>query len=195
MAKAISKVVFNGKTLIDLTGDTIVADKMLSGYIAHGADGTQLTGTCTYDSDTHDATAPAIEILLGKTAYVKGTKRTGTMPNNGAVSGTISTVAGQYTVPQGYHDGSGKVQIDATEQAKLVAENIRAGVTVLGVLGTMSGTEGANPQAKTVTPTANDQTILPDTDSGYNYLSQVLVKAIPYVEADNSAGGRTVTIG
>lgn len=195
MAKAISKVVFNGKTLIDLTGDTIVADKMLSGYTAHGADGNQLTGTCTYDSDTQDATAAASEILLGKTAYVKGTKRTGTMPNNGAVSGTISTVAGQYTVPQGYHDGSGKVQIDATEQAKLVAENIRAGVTVLGVLGTMSGTEGANPQAKTVTPTANDQTILPDTDSGYNYLSQVLVKAIPYVEADNSAGGRTVTIG
>ena len=195
MAKAISKVVFNGKTLIDLTGDTIVADKMLSGYTAHGADGNPLTGTCTYDSDTQDATAAASEILLGKTAYVKGTKRTGTMPNNGAVSGTISTVAGQYTVPQGYHDGSGKVQIDATEQAKLVAENIRAGVTVLGVLGTMSGTEGANPQAKTVTPTANDQTILPDTDSGYNYLSQVLVKAIPYVEADNSAGGRTVTIG
>lgn len=195
MAKAISKVVFNGRTLIDLTGDTVVADKMLSGYIAHGADGNQLTGTCTYDSDTQDATAAASEILLGKTAYVKGTKRTGTMPNNGAVSGTISTVAGQYTVPQGYHDGSGKVQIDATEQAKLVAENIRAGVTVLGVLGTMSGTEGANPQAKTVTPTANDQTILPDTDSGYNYLSQVLVKAIPYVEADNSAGGRTVTIG
>ena len=195
MAKAISKVVFNGKTLIDLTGDTVVADKMLSGYTAHGADGNQLTGTCTYDSDTQDATAAASEILLGKTAYVKGTKRTGTMPNNGAVSGTISTVAGQYTVPQGYHDGSGKVQIDATEQAKLVAENIRAGVTVLGVLGTMSGTEGANPQAKTVTPTANDQTILPDTDSGYNYLSQVLVKAIPYVEADNSAGGRTVTIG
>ena len=195
MAKAISKVVFNGKTLIDLTGDTVVADKMLSGYTAHGADGNQLTGTCTYDSDTQDATASASEILLGKTAYVKGTKRTGTMPNNGAVSGTISTVAGQYTVPQGYHDGSGKVQIDATEQAKLVAENIRAGVTVLGVLGTMSGTEGANPQAKTVTPTANDQTILPDTDSGYNYLSQVLVKAIPYVEADNSAGGLTATIG
>jgi hypothetical protein len=37
------------------------------------------------------------------------------MPNRGAVAGTISTVAGEYTVPQGYHDGSGKVAIAATE--------------------------------------------------------------------------------
>ena len=51
------------------------------------------------------------------------------MKNNGAVKGTISTVAGEYTVPQGYHDGSGKVSIDATEQAKLIATNIREGVT------------------------------------------------------------------
>lgn len=50
------------------------------------------------------------------------------MKNNGAVKGTISTVAGEYTVPQGYHDGSGKVSIDATEQAKLIATNIREGV-------------------------------------------------------------------
>lgn len=45
------------------------------------------------------------------------------MKNNGAVKGIISTVAGEYTVPQGYHDGSGKVSIDATEQAKLIATN------------------------------------------------------------------------
>ena len=44
-----------------------------------------------------------------------------------------------------------------------------------------------------VTPSATAQTVLPDT--GYNYLSQVTVAAIPYVETDNSAGGKTVTIG
>jgi hypothetical protein len=114
------------------------------------------------------------------------------MKNNGAVSGSISTKAGVYTVAQGYHDGSGKVQIDSTEQAKLVPANIRDGVTILGVQGAMSGTEDAKPQAKTVTPTTAAQTILPDT--GYNYLSQVTVAAIPYVESDNSAGGKTVTI-
>lgn len=192
MAKAISKVVYDGRVLIDLTADTVVADKLLSGYKAHGADGNEITGSCTFDSDTMDATAADAEILSGKTAYVKGSKKTGTMPNRGAVSGSITTVDGQYTIPQGYHDGSGKVQIDSTEQAKLIADNIREGITVLGVTGTMSGTEGANPQAKTVTPTSSQQVVLPD--EGYNYLSQVTVSAVPYTETDNSAGGLTATI-
>lgn len=113
------------------------------------------------------------------------------MKNNGAVKGTISTVAGEYTVPQGYHDGSGKVSIDATEQAKLIATNIREGVTILGVEGAMSGSEDMKPQSKEVTPSKEAQTIMPDEE--YNCLSQVTVKAIPYVETDNSAGGKTVT--
>lgn len=190
---AISKVVYGGNTLIDLTADTIVASKLLSGYTAHGADGEPINGACDYDANTQDATASDSEILKGKTAYVKGTKKTGIMPNNGAVSGKIKTKDGQYTVPQGYHDGSGKVGIDETEQAKLIPGNIREGVTVLGVEGTMSGTEGAVPQSKQVTPSTSQQTILPD--EGYNYLSQVTVLAIPYAESQNSAGGTTVTIG
>lgn len=195
MAKSISKVIYNGNTLMDLTQDTVVADKLLSGYTAHGADGEVINGACTFDADTQDATAADSEILAGKSAYVKGTRKVGTMPNNGAVTGDISTVSGQYTIPQGYHDGSGKVQIAAAEQVKLIAENIREGVTVLGIEGTMSGTEEVKPQAKEVTPSAVAQTILPDSESGYNYLSQVTVKAIPYAEADNSAGGLTATIG
>lgn len=189
-----SKIVLaNGEVLIDLTGDTVVANKLLSGYTAHGKDGEKVTGTCTFDADTQDATATAAEILKGKTAYNKGAKVTGTMPNNGAVTGSIATKAGQYTIPQGYHDGSGKVGIDATEQTKIIATNIRAGVTILGVEGTMSGTEGANPQAKTVTPTFTAQEVLPD--EGYNYLSSVTVQAIKVTKTDNSAGGTTVTIG
>lgn len=189
----VSKVVYGGNTLIDLTADTIKVDKVLKGYTAHGADGEPITGICTYDADTQDATATAAEILKGKTAYNKGNKITGEMVNNGAVAGKISTKAGAYIVPIGYHDGSGKVQIDETEQSKLIADNIREGVTILGVAGKMSGTEDAKPQAKEVTPSAAQQVVLPD--SGYNYLSQVTVKAIPYVESDNSAGGKTVTIG
>lgn len=190
---AISKVVYGGQTLIDLTADTVTADKVLTGYTTHGADGEKVTGTCDYDSNTQDATAADSEILKGKTAYVKGTKKNGTMVNNGAVAGTISTKDGTYTVPQGYHDGSGKVQIDATEQGKLIPDNIREGITVLGVTGTMSGSEDSKPQAKSVTPSASEQTVLPD--EGYNCLSQVVVAAIPYVENNNSAGGITVTIG
>ena len=189
---AISKVIFGGEVLIDLTADTITADKLLTGSTAHGADGNAISGACTFDADTSDATAVATEILSGKTAYNKGNKVTGTMKNNGAVTGTITTKAEQYTIPQGFHDGSGKVGIASTEQAKLVPANIREGVTILGVAGSMSGTEGANAQSKTVTPTVNGFEVLPD--EGYNYLASVTVAKIPYEEADNSAGGRTVTI-
>lgn len=188
-----SKVIFNGEVLIDLTADTVTADKLLKGITAHGKDGAPVTGTCDWDAATGDATATAAEILSGKTAYVKGKKVSGTMPNRGAVAGKISTKAGAYTVPQGYHDGSGKVTIDSTEQAKLIPTNIREGVTVLGVEGTMSGSEDMKPQSKSVTPKASAQTVLPDED--YNCLSQVEVAAIPYAVSDNTSGGKTVTIG
>ena len=193
--KNISKVVYGGKTLIDLTADTVTADKILSTYTAHDKSGAPIVGTCTFNADTSDATAAGAEILSGKTAYVNGVKITGEMKNNGAVNGVISRKADSYTVPIGYHDGAGKVAISTTEQAKIIATNIRAGVSILGVTGTMSGTESAKAQAKTVTPTTAQQTVLPDSSQGFNYLSQVTVNAIPYNESDNAQGGKTVTIG
>lgn len=189
---AINKVIFGGETLIDLSSDTISADKLLVGIKAHDPAGNSITGTCSFDADTSDATATAAEILSSKTAYNKGNKVTGTMKNNGAVAGTITTKAGAYTVPQGYHDGSGKVSISSTEQAKIIATNIRQGVSILGVTGTMSSTEGLRSQSKTVTPTKAGFDVAPDT--GYNALVSVTVEPIPYVENENSAGGKTVTI-
>ena len=188
----VNKIIYGGNTLIDLTSDTVTADKMLSGYTAHAASGAPITGSCTYDADTSDATATVAEILATKTAYKNGSKLTGTMPNRGAVTGTISTVSGTYTIQNGYHDGSGTVGISSTEQAKIIAENIREGVEILGVTGTMSGSEDVHAQSKTVTPTVSGFTVTPDT--GYNYLSQVTVNSIPYTETDNAAGGKTVTI-
>ena len=190
---SINKVVYGGKTLIDLTGDTVTADKLLSGITAHGKDGKLVTGVCTFDVDSNDATVAVAEILKGKTAYARGTKLIGTMPNNEAVTGKISTKDGSYTIPQGYHDGSGEVSIDATEQAKIIAQNIREGVTILGVEGSMSGSEGVKAQAKTVIPSSVQQIVMPDAE--YTHLSQVTVEKIPYVESENSAGGTTVTIG
>lgn len=191
--KKVNKVVYGGTVLIDLTGDTVTADKVLTGYTAHDKSGETITGTCNYDVNSEDATVAVAEMLVGKTAYARGSKITGTMPNKGAVKESISTKAQEVTIAQGYHDGSGKITISPTEQAKIIATNIRNGVTILGVTGTMSGTEGAKAQAKTVTPSTKVQNVLPDKD--YNYLSQVTVNAIPYVESENAAGGTTVTIG
>lgn len=189
----INKVIYGGNTLIDLTSDTVVANKLLSGYTAHDKSGATITGICTFDADTSDANASASEILLNKTAYVNGNKITGTMPNRGAVSGVIDTLNGVYTIQSGYHDGSGNVIISTVEQSKIVASNIRQGVTILGVEGTMSGSQDVHAESPTVTPSLTQQVVTPS--SGYNYLSQVTVLAIPYSETDNSAGGKTVTIG
>ena len=187
-----NKVIFGNEVLIDLTADTVEASKLASGYTAHDRSGAIITGTNTYDADTSDADATASEILDTKTAYVNGSKVTGTMPNRGAVTGVISTVAGQYSIQNGYHDGSGTVEIDSTEQAKIIPENIKAGVEILGQTGTYTG-EAISAQAKSATPYTTQKVILPD--SGYDYLSQVTVAAISRTDTPNAAGGVTVTIG
>ena len=187
-----SKIIFFGETLIDLTQDTVAADKLLRGHTAHGKNGEAITGTCDFDADTGDATAGADDILLDETAYVNGVKVVGSMPNNGAVAGEIDDRDGEYTVPMGYHDGSGKVGIKATERAKIIGGNIKAGVTILGHLGTYGG-EAVSAQQKNVTPAKNEQAVLPD--KGYDYLSEVVVAGVPITRAANPAGGMTVTIG
>ncbi len=188
----VNKIIYGGRTLIDLTGDTVTPDKLLTGVTAHDKSGAVIQGTCTKDVDSTDATVSEAEILTGKTAYARGAKLTGTMPNRGAVSEKITTKAQEVTVPQGYHDGSGKVSIDTVEQNKLVANNIRQGVTVLGVLGTLEPSSDVTSQAKSIIPGTAQKVVLPD--EGIDYLSQVTVAAIPYVESDNAAGGITVTI-
>lgn len=79
------------------------------------------------------------EVLASKTFYSNdpASKLTGTMVNRGEVDTDITAVAQSVTIAQGYHNGSGTVQIAAADQAKLIAGNIKSGVTVLGVAGSI----------------------------------------------------------
>lgn len=190
----VNKVIIGAEVKLDLTGDDVTPEKLAKGIKAHDKSGAPIVGTSTYNADTSDATATAAKILSGKTAYAKGAKVTGTMPNKGAVTLNVAKKSMPVTIPMGFHDGSGKAQVDPTEAAKIIPENIRDGINILGVAGTMSGTEGAKPQAKTVTPTFEAQEITPDSPE-YNFLSSVTVNAIPVSYTDNEQGGQTLKVG
>lgn len=189
----VNKVVYDGDTLIDLTSDTAAAADVLSGKYFHLASGQRTQGTCTYDSNTTDANATAGEILSGKTAYVNKNKVTGSMTNNGSNDVTVTSKSGT-SIPAGYYDGSGKAVIDSTSATNLVATNIRNGVTILGVEGTLSAEDGLTVGAISATPTSSQQVITAASQS-LDYITQVTVAAIPYTETDNQQGGKTVVIG
>ena len=132
--------------------------------------------------DLRNDTVSADKLLKGVTAHDKtGAKITGTMPNNGAVSGSIATKDGQYTVPKGFHDGSGKVGIASAEKAKLIPGNIKSGVKVLGVTGSYSG-EG--------TPQLCGQ--VENFKAGLGNLSVILSWTAPSPDEDNSFVGARI---
>lgn len=189
----VNKVIIGNEVKIDLTGDDITAEKLAKGIKAHDKSGAPIVGTCPFDTDTSEATATAAEVLNGKTFGAGGEVKTGSMPNQGGKTLEVTEKGAAVTIPAGYHDGSGKAKIASTEEAKLIPANIREGITVLGVVGSMSGSEGMKPQAKSVTPSFSSQEVLPDDD--YNCLSSVTVAAIPVSYTDNAQGGQTLKVG
>lgn len=190
----VNKVIYGNNVVLDVSTDTVTRADVINGKYFHMPTGERTTGTCTYDADTSDGTAAAADILDTKIAYVNGSKITGSMPNRGAVTGTISTKAGTYSIQNGYHDGSGTVGIDSTEQAKIIGENIKKDIVILGVTGTYEGAATPTSAAKSVTPYTT-QKIYNPADDNVDYYSQVTVAEIAYTETDNAAGGKTVTIG
>lgn len=108
--------------------------------------------------DTSDATAAQANVLTGASAYVASGKISGTMPNNGAVSGDISTVNGTVSVAAGYTTG-GSVGIASAEREKVVSGNIKSGVSILGVNG------GATVKDVSVGTTATTASVL----NGYKF--------------------------
>lgn len=189
---AVNKIVIGHGIEIDLTNDTVTEDKLLKGITAHRADGEIIEGSCTFDVDSSEATARIAEVLEGQTFAANGQLKTGTMPNIGKAEGYLSDVNTPYSIPMGFHDGSGSVAFDINEVTKLIPENIKAGIRVFGVEGTYGGEE-IKIQTKEVTPTLEGFSVRPD--EGFDYLSEVTVAAIPVVRTPNAAGGITITIG
>lgn len=184
-------VLSDGTVLIDLTMDDVKPEHVQKGIKFHDKTGAEKTGTNTKTVDASGVTAEPAEVLAGETFGRGSEVATGTMPNNSGKNVLVSDKAGA-SIPRGYYDGAGVAKISEEDAAKLVPANIKEGVTILGVTGEF-GADDVSSQSKEVKPSFVDQQISPD--SGYVFLSGVLVKAIPVLYTDNNAGGQTVTIG
>lgn len=187
-----NKFVYDGKTLIDLTEDTVNSSKLLRDVTTHDRSGEPIVGQCDFDVDSSSATAQAPELLYGKTACVKGETIIGSMPNNEAVIETIMSRDERIPIREGYHNGLGFTEIDTRERSKLIENNVRLGINILGIEGKLRDIKDAVTQTKTVTPNMSEQTIT--QDKGYDFLNNVIVNPIPYRVEENSSGGVTFII-
>lgn len=162
-----------------------------------------VTGTYT---TVASANVPAAgDVISGKQFFVNGGDAiTGSMPNRGtanyeitSVVGTGSGLDGTVTIQDGYHSGAGKASIPAADIAKLIPDNIKKGVTILGVDGDLEMSDMADIQAvKTVNAQFGPdvQEVTPDT--GYDYLAKVAIRPITIssTATGNNTTGYTVTV-
>ena len=97
--------------------------------------------------DTTGATGGAADVLTGKTVFGFGGAVTGSMPNNAAQTESIVKSTDTIKIKAGYHNGNGSISIAAAEKEKLVAGNIKAGTTILGVTGSSTVVDTADATA------------------------------------------------
>lgn len=115
-------------TDVQVGKNTIASAITAMGQSASGSD-TFPTLAAKIRDISDDATAGTGDVISGKTFYQGGSKKTGTMPNRGAVIITPGTA--NQTIAQGYHNGSGYVKGDTN----LIPANIVAGKSIFGVSG------------------------------------------------------------
>lgn len=87
--------------------------------------------------DASNADAAAGNVLSGKVFVGASGEDTGSMANNGATGGEISTKAGTVNIPAGYTSG-GTVGLKASAVTDLVSGNLLSGKEVLGIQGALS---------------------------------------------------------
>ena len=105
------------------------------------------------------------------------------MTNQGEQHLTISARDTAVTIPAGYHDGSGDIGLSSTDKAALIAANIRSGVSILGITGSMSGSENVKATSATLTPYTTSQTIQPSDLGDYNSFSSITVSRVPCIHS------------
>jgi len=133
----------NDIVLLDAQRAALAANLTTQGVTAVGTEALSALVPKVLDIATESTlTGDAVvaNVLDAKTFYSNDplTQLTGTMANNGANNVEVTDVDGTL-IPVGYYNGSGSAVLSATEQAKVIAGNIKDGVTLLGVLGTLSG--------------------------------------------------------
>lgn len=122
--KYVNKIVVGTEVKLDLSADTIVPSDLKKGVTAHDKSGAPIVGSNEFDVNSQDATAAVAEVLKDKTFYARGSKLTGTMPDNGGQTLDIADKDEEPAIPMGFHDGSGKARLKATEKAKIIPGNI-----------------------------------------------------------------------
>ena len=146
--------------------ENIKAENIKSGVEILG-----VTGTLEGGIDTSDATATVKDILAGKTAYVDGEKLEGTMANNGDLIITPNTDEQEHSA--GYYNSVQVRPVTSSVDTNIKAENIKSGISILGVSGSVIELNGHELE---VTPSTEQKVIEPEEN--YNAITRVTVKAV-----------------
>lgn len=154
------------------------------------------TATSSGGTDTSDATVNASDVLADKIAYGASGRIVGSMKNNGSQTINVYSANTSYTISKGYHDGSGSVQISSADASKLIASNIKRGITILGVTGSYQGSASSSGiQVKTGTTTLTSiDTGLSSIDKFIMYSDTISSEGLVNVVYDSSKSSVTLTV-
>lgn len=141
---AVSKVILNGTTLIDVTDDTVAADKVLYGYTATKNDGTEITGSIASKTSA-DLTVSGGTVTAPAGAYASDASASvasGTITNNtsgGTSSGTINR-GSQIKIGAGYYSDDAYYEAQANSGTVNISQ---AGTTSVDGYASASVASGA----------------------------------------------------